>query len=303
MKARARFESVHERLVRRLALGVALASAACGPAMGEDGQPEPDPTALTEEIRSGTLTQKRGVIQLRLDGSDRDHICTGAMISQKHAITAAHCLKTVLGSAKSGWFRAWLRYYDPLLPTGTYRWVTSSFDDGEPSEWFWGDIHDDFAGEGDWEDDLGLLRRFNGTFPGTTTNDYLRLGQGSCSQIDRNERFGAGAKGFSGEIDNLLRKSPVNVYSCFLEEFFDLSGGDQTCGGDSGAPHINLAGSFDVITGVFSGNSPGNNVCAESNTEQWSMRMNSDKIDWLSGKMDITCWHYDQSGYIYRRCW
>ena len=189
----ARLEPFHERLVRTLALGVAMASASCGAADEDEPRAEPATSVQTEEIRSGTLTQKRGVIQIRLDGSNGDFTCTGAMISHEHGITAAHCLKTMLGSATSGWFRAWIRYYDPTLPIGTYRWVTSSFEAGEPSEWFWGNIHDDFGGEGDWEDDLGLFMRWNGTFAGTTTGDYLRLGQGTCSQIDRNERFGAGA--------------------------------------------------------------------------------------------------------------
>jgi hypothetical protein len=257
--------------------------------------------SVEEGIRSGTLTQKRGVIQILYPGGDN---CTGAMISYEHAITAAHCVEDWLGGAQSGWIQIWMRYYDPALPVGTWRWVTNDPEQNQPAEWFFASMHPDFTGGTDRDDDLASLQRWNGQFNGTTTSDYLRLSNGTCSQIDRTERFGAGVKGFSGEQDHKLRKSPVNVYSCYADKFYDLAGGDQACWYDSGGPLINKAGSFDVINGLHVGRSGSGNTCAESGDKQWAVRMTGLKVNWLQELMfDITCWPYTEDDHLYRRCW
>jgi hypothetical protein len=303
MKKRNRFEKIADVLLRgSLRVWFGAATVSCALQTNENvANEDAVPAAVKEAIRSGTLAQKRGVIQILAPSGGN---CTAAMISFEHAITAAHCLGELLNGASSGFIQLWVRYYDPALPVGTWRWVTNDPEQGQAAEWFFARIHPDFEGVGDWGDDLAILQRWNGQFAGTTKSDYLRLSNGTCDQIDRAERFGAGDKGFSGEQDHKLRKSPVNVYSCYHDRFYDLPGGDQICKHDSGGPVIGLAGTFDVITGLTLGVHGAGNNCAESGDVQWHVRMTGLKVNWLQEQMfDITCWPYTVDNHLYRRCW
>ena len=303
MSSHYRYE--YPRRLLLCALLLAFCSLSCsvpvdGSELGTEGA-DVEPGSVTQEIANGTLTQKAGVVQIIFqDGS----ICTGAMISPRAILTAAHCPWPMLNGSREGYLKASVRYYDPEMNwfPGLSRWVTTL---GE-QDWFYANVNEyfEYDSTGRRAYDFAVLNRFAGNFINTSSIDYLRLGLGTCDQIDRNELFGAGAYNTNLDVDNKLRSMPIDIYSCASQLFYDLRGSRQPCHGDSGGPHINKAGPYDVIVGLHGGNTPGGN-CSPSGAKQYAARMTEYKVDWIQERLwgGYSCAPYQSGGYYYRRCW
>jgi hypothetical protein len=144
---------------------------------------------------------------------------------------------------------------------------------------------------GDTQSDLAIIRRRTTTpWDGTDNGDYLRINQGSCSEIDRNSLYGRGCVDNACTSSGVLAEMPVNIKWCGTHHFFDLEGSRAMCSGDSGGPYLMRVGNFDTIVGLAS-NVQGReeNACADDGGRQRAVRMNADKLGWLESKMGIEC--------------
>ena len=259
----------------------------CGPADGESF----DLVETQKEIRNGTITNKRGVIEIYTEDSG----CTGALIGPSHAITAGHCVFDALDGEHEGWIEASFYYFDP--DTGK-RFLTSG--------WLYAYVKENYTGaDGDTHGDLALLSRW-GKWESTDTSDYLRLSRGNCHQVDKNTFYGRGYSGFNGLGSGTLRTMGWDNKWCGHHHFFGLEGHAALCKGDSGGPHIVNESGWELIAGLHSNHEiafTGSKRCAKENGKMRAVRINENNVNWIESKLGFSCNRYSANGHPYSRCW
>ena len=294
-----------------IAVGASMSMlSGCGDLSAEDDAAEVETT--TSAIRGGTVTLHNPVVGLLAlnDKGQHVHTCTGVLISPQYLLTAAHCVAGSLGGAQYGAIYRTVQRYDEAwgqqLATG---W----------NERLWAWVHPDYKGVvsnifgdfpvGDEDDDLAIVHRIPQPWSNVdltdTTQDLMRISQGTCTQIDRMTFYGAGFDGFSGENAGLLREMPVNLKGCESENFYDLEGSRAVCRGDSGGPYVVDVGGREMVAGVLAlmeVTSGGSQNCAKGDGKQWGTRINSSKMAWIESRVGA-CGSYSLSGHNYKRCW
>ena len=264
----------------------------------EDEWSEEELASTEARIKNGIYVGfRRGLLEIERDGGG---FCTATMISDRWAITAAHCIRIAQGSADAD-AKMTVWYFDP--DTETKRRVSNVDEvmfahhiptwDGPPPII-------------DYQDDLALIGRKSADWTDTSSVDYIRLnggdGGGSVFNIGQIQAYGRGSFDDSpGTTSGVLRSFPVDVHEADKHWFYDLEGSRGICRGDSGGPYIGHWDDREVVAGVVAAAQiESDDKCTRDGGKQWAARVNS-RIDWIVDKLDshgVNCTKFD----AYTKC-
>jgi len=280
---------------RILAGWMVLGLCGCAVDVREGVEVDDDSEALAQveqELVAPGKRNKRGVVELQLAESDYGK-CTGVMINSEYILTASRCVWTPYGDYDG---QGKVSYFDPDLPDGEKREVTSGWDTVEVI--FHGRYGFAFA----------LVRRPGGWI-GTDLPDYQRISLGSCINRDVSSFYGRGSGGSYRGPAGILRVMSVNADECeissseYRPSWFSDLGPYAACPGDIGGPYIGHAGEWDVVVGIMTDMDGGTDACADGGREQMALAVDANTLEWIEDEMNYTCHQYSENQHEYARCW
>jgi len=247
---------------------------------------------VEQGLTSHATRNKRGVVELQVDDESK---CTGVMINREYLLTARQCVPDGEYTFEA---QAKVSYFDPELPDGEKREVTSGWDEVEVTR------------HPLWTFDLAIVRRASGWL-GTSVSDYQRISQGSCTNIDISSFYGRGSGGPQRGPAGILRAMSVNADDCMISapiapnwpSWISDYGPYATCPGDLGGPYLGNAGQYDVIVGILTWMDGGTEACSNGGRDQYAIAFNPSLLNWIEGVINDTCHEFVVEGHEYARCW
>ncbi len=255
--------------------------------------PDDDIATTARGIRNAEYNNMAlgGVVRVGIPGGQ--YSCTGILINQRAILTAGHCFSHATNGADNAWLTVDIDSYEPAR-TDRYDGIARI------------NIHPDYTGGADTEDDLAVVKLFSGSFPGFALSDRTRIYTGTFHNMNVAHQYGRGASELDGSGDNVLRRMGFAPDWFGHKHYYRTvrENGARVCNGDSGGPLIAWApNGTRVVAGILSNSTKNSlsDVCARLDGRQRGVRLNQ-KVTFIEDMLDITCVPGNDGGWPYVRC-
>ncbi len=263
------------------------------------------------------------LLTIRGDGGGITY-CSGVALTENWIITSAHCVDDYASPYGQNRLQVWTSSGSSKVQvypdTGAVLPLTEAAGPNLTSQPFGRASmypHPDYDGSGDRDDDIGLIRLYNGgmtrynmkariytddrrpwsvwdTEDGVAT--IIGWGLGSGPGSDMCNASSLGVKREARDAFDILRNKPSSGYSESID--YDGEGLTSRCPGDSGAPVILHRGGKDLTVALHSG--------PESNADGAGTLIRP-KMGWITSLsaakgIPLSCPGYTTGGYAFRLC-